>query len=261
MEGKHTDGCNPRKTSETRADPTTHCLEICGWPGCASHPALSEPAPDVHLPGHVCARSSGWADVGVTRGRCLRYSLTLPPLALRHKAHCVEHLRQLAMCSADLTPVPTQWFQGLGRNYINSSREHTCRDFSLVRQWATDRFNGSTAVKARNRDGKILPLRIAGDPADLGPLRQARRERKRWFRGALDIYWQSSERTAPARAAAVCPNCPNEHVRHWVCHKMVLLGNRRRAPHTASCQCRSDCSSVVSELPSWVCHRNSWSDI
>jgi len=108
-----------------------------------------------------------------------------------HKAHCVDHLRQLAMCSADLTPVPTQWFEGLGRNYINSSREHTCRDFSQVRQWATDRISGSSAVKARNRDGKVLPSLIAYDPADLGHVRQARCEKKRWFRGALDLCWQS----------------------------------------------------------------------
>lgn len=72
-----------------------------------------------------------------------------------HKAHCVDHLRQLVMCNADLTPVPTQYFNGLERNYINSSRVHTCRDFSKVRYWATERFNGSTAVKPRNRDGKL----------------------------------------------------------------------------------------------------------
>jgi hypothetical protein len=70
-----------------------------------------------------------------------------------HKAHCVDHLRQLIMCNADLTPVPTQYFEGLERNYINSSRVHTCRDFSKIREWATERFNGSTAVKPRNRDG------------------------------------------------------------------------------------------------------------
>ena len=73
-----------------------------------------------------------------------------------HKAHCVDHLRQLVMCNADLTPVPTQYFEGLERNYINSSREHTCRDFSKVRTWATERLNGSTAVKARDRDGKFV---------------------------------------------------------------------------------------------------------
>ena len=76
-----------------------------------------------------------------------------PEHSQMHLAHCVDHLRQLAMCNADLTPVPTQYFTGLGSNYINSSRVHTCRDFSRVREWATDRFNGSTAVKPRNRDG------------------------------------------------------------------------------------------------------------
>ncbi len=76
-----------------------------------------------------------------------------PQHGLMHKAHCVDHLRQLAMCHSDLTPVPTQWFDGLSRNYINSSREHTCRDFRQVREWASERFNGSTAVGPRNRDG------------------------------------------------------------------------------------------------------------
>ena len=76
-----------------------------------------------------------------------------PEHGTMHKAHCVDHLRQLAMCHVDLTPVPTQWFDGLERNYINSSREHTCRNFSKVREWSTERFNGSTAVKPRNRDG------------------------------------------------------------------------------------------------------------
>lgn len=71
-----------------------------------------------------------------------------------HKAHCIDHLRQLTMCNGDLTPVPTQFFEGLQRSYINSSRQHTCRDFSIMREWATERFNGSTAVKPRNRDGK-----------------------------------------------------------------------------------------------------------
>ena len=75
-----------------------------------------------------------------------------------HKAHCVDHLRQLVMCNADLTPVPTQYFVGLERNYINSSRPHTCRNFSKVREWATERFNGSSAVKPRNRDGELAGM-------------------------------------------------------------------------------------------------------
>ena len=75
------------------------------------------------------------------------------PTGTMHKAHCVDHLRQLAMCHADLTPVPTQYFHGLGRNYINSSRVHTCRDFGPIRAWASERFNGSTAVRPRDRDG------------------------------------------------------------------------------------------------------------
>lgn len=76
-----------------------------------------------------------------------------PKHGVRHLEHCLDHLRQLAMCQSDLTPIPTQYFEGLGRNYINSSRVHTCRDFQPIREWVTERFNGSTAVKPRNRDG------------------------------------------------------------------------------------------------------------
>ena len=78
-----------------------------------------------------------------------------PVDGITHQAHCIDHLRQLLMCNADLTPVPTQYYPGLERNYINSSRPHTCRDFSRIREWATERFNGSTAVKPRNRDGAL----------------------------------------------------------------------------------------------------------
>ncbi|KAK5132344.1 hypothetical protein LTR08_009179 [Meristemomyces frigidus] len=90
-----------------------------------------------------------------------------PQNAVMHSAHCVDHLRQLAMCNADLTPIPTQWFDGIGQNYINSSREHTCRDFWQVRDWATERFNGSTAVRARNRDGVLLAPRLFDERAVL----------------------------------------------------------------------------------------------
>ncbi|KAK4550828.1 hypothetical protein LTR36_000408 [Oleoguttula mirabilis] len=76
-----------------------------------------------------------------------------PQNGVMHAAHCIDHLRQLAMCYSDLTPIPTQWFDGIGQNYINSSQVHTCRNFWDVRDWATERFNGSTAVKPRNRDG------------------------------------------------------------------------------------------------------------
>lgn len=79
-----------------------------------------------------------------------------PENAQTHSAHCLDHLRQLAMCHSDLTPIPTQYFPGISQNYINSSREHTCRDFWAVRDWATERFNGTTAVKPRNRDGMLV---------------------------------------------------------------------------------------------------------
>ncbi|KAF2101283.1 hypothetical protein NA57DRAFT_72725 [Rhizodiscina lignyota] len=70
-----------------------------------------------------------------------------------HRDHCVDHLRQMIMCNADLTVIPTKFFSGIGKNYINSDRRHTCRDFSKIREWTTSRYNGTLAVKARNKDG------------------------------------------------------------------------------------------------------------
>lgn len=90
-----------------------------------------------------------------------------PQNAAMHGAHCVDHLRQLAMCNVDLTPIPTQWFEGIGQNYINSSRVHTCRNFGAVREWVRERFNGSEAVRARNKDGEWSFLFVLGIVTDL----------------------------------------------------------------------------------------------
>jgi len=77
-----------------------------------------------------------------------------------HMAHCVDHLRQLVMCHVDLTPIPTQWFPGISQPYINSSREHTCRDFWMVRDWVTERFNGTTAVQPQHRNEEAVHLKL-----------------------------------------------------------------------------------------------------
>jgi hypothetical protein len=60
--------------------------------------------------------------------------------------HCIEQLRQYVMCAGDLTPIPTMYYENPGRNYANSDVPHTCRSFQRIRDWTTERFNGSTAV-------------------------------------------------------------------------------------------------------------------
>jgi hypothetical protein len=57
--------------------------------------------------------------------------------------HCINHLRQVIQCYGDLTPTP------LVPASRNASRkgwvtpdfdvEHTCRDFSAIREWATEK--------------------------------------------------------------------------------------------------------------------------
>ncbi|WDK18394.1 hypothetical protein CGRA01v4_09679 [Colletotrichum graminicola] len=65
-----------------------------------------------------------------------------------HRDHCIDHLRQTVMCNADLTPIPSVYYLGVGDNYINSDRPHTCRNFQRIRDWVSDRFNGTSRVAA-----------------------------------------------------------------------------------------------------------------
>ena len=53
----------------------------------------------------------------------------------------------MVQCYGDATPIPTRWYEGIGQNYIDSDRTHTCRSFKKLREWNTERFNGSTAIK------------------------------------------------------------------------------------------------------------------
>ena len=55
----------------------------------------------------------------------------------------------MLQCTSDLTPIPSRFYPGIGRNYIDSDRVHVCRDFSQIRAWVTERFNGTLAVRVR----------------------------------------------------------------------------------------------------------------
>lgn len=64
--------------------------------------------------------------------------------------HCINHLRQMIMCNADITPIPTRWYGGINQNYIDSNRPHTCRNFGKLRAWVSERYNGSLAVPSQS---------------------------------------------------------------------------------------------------------------
>lgn len=60
-----------------------------------------------------------------------------------HIDHCIDIIRQSIQCHADLTVIPTKWYDGLGRDFIDSDQTHTCRNFEKVRQWNLDNFEKS----------------------------------------------------------------------------------------------------------------------
>lgn len=69
--------------------------------------------------------------------------------------HCIDHLRQLVQCQGDITPIPTRYREGIGLNYIDSDRWHTCRDWSSITQWVEKRFAESRKVIAEQTNGEV----------------------------------------------------------------------------------------------------------
>jgi hypothetical protein len=65
-----------------------------------------------------------------------------------HRDHCIEAIRQSLMCNADLTPIPSRYYEALGQNYIDTNRPHVCRNWGSIRSWVNERVNGSLEVKA-----------------------------------------------------------------------------------------------------------------
>ncbi|KAH8427286.1 oxidase ustYa family protein [Aspergillus melleus] len=56
-----------------------------------------------------------------------------------HINHCLDYLRQAAMCNVDVTPIPVLWSEREDRPVPDFQVEHTCRDFWKVRDWAMER--------------------------------------------------------------------------------------------------------------------------
>lgn len=71
--------------------------------------------------------------------------------------HCLNHLRQMILCQGDLTPIPSKYYKGITDNYIFGDIPHTCRNWDSIREFITDRFNGSSAVP-------LAPGTVLSDP-------------------------------------------------------------------------------------------------
>lgn len=49
--------------------------------------------------------------------------------------HCIEMLRQVLMCNADVGLITFDWVAGFDVPFPNFSTPHKCRDFEKVYQW------------------------------------------------------------------------------------------------------------------------------
>ncbi|KAF2451771.1 hypothetical protein P171DRAFT_438445 [Karstenula rhodostoma CBS 690.94] len=56
-----------------------------------------------------------------------------------HADHCIEMLRQSAMCESDVTPIVYQYSEKTGKSTGRTGVIHQCRDFGKVQEWAKER--------------------------------------------------------------------------------------------------------------------------
>ncbi len=68
--------------------------------------------------------------------------------------HCINHLRQAIQCWASTAVTPIKWFEGYHHGYVQSNTVHTCRKFEPIREFVSERFNGSLAIP-RTKQGVV----------------------------------------------------------------------------------------------------------
>jgi len=56
-----------------------------------------------------------------------------------HVEHCVDYLRQVLMCKADITRIPVEWSTKYSRPKPRFDTWHTCRDFGKIQDWVIER--------------------------------------------------------------------------------------------------------------------------
>jgi len=52
-----------------------------------------------------------------------------------HLEHCIDNLRQVLMCSADVGIITYEWVRGFSIPYPNFNTKHKCRNFEKVIDW------------------------------------------------------------------------------------------------------------------------------
>ncbi|XP_014550008.1 hypothetical protein COCVIDRAFT_116867 [Bipolaris victoriae FI3] len=51
-----------------------------------------------------------------------------------HANHCIDHIRRIAECGSNATPVVYTGYKN--GNLYSEPETYTCRNFTLIRQWA-----------------------------------------------------------------------------------------------------------------------------
>jgi hypothetical protein len=56
-----------------------------------------------------------------------------------HVDHCIEMLRQVLMCSADLHLIVYDWVEQVHHPWPDFGTDHMCRDYARVHDWVEKR--------------------------------------------------------------------------------------------------------------------------
>ncbi|KZF23305.1 hypothetical protein L228DRAFT_267314 [Xylona heveae TC161] len=73
------------------------------------------------------------------------------PTVRKHTDHCIEMLRQLLMCSADLHLITYDWVDGVDHPWPDFSTNQFCRNYEDVHAW------GKAHVVKSNYSGGLIP--------------------------------------------------------------------------------------------------------
>lgn len=57
-------------------------------------------------------------------------------MSIAHADHCIDMLRQSAMCEGDVTPIVYQYSERTGKVMGRTGVLHQCRDFDQLQRWA-----------------------------------------------------------------------------------------------------------------------------
>ncbi|KJA15269.1 hypothetical protein HYPSUDRAFT_149341 [Hypholoma sublateritium FD-334 SS-4] len=63
------------------------------------------------------------------------FTKSKPETYRMHLEHCVDNLRQVLMCSADVGMITYEWVRGFSSPYPNFNTRHQCRDFEKIISW------------------------------------------------------------------------------------------------------------------------------